>query len=736
MEADTRYIIDNNLRNKGWIIDSSDPSCNVHLESPKDEQLRKRLKGKHPDYILYESNTKRPIGVIEAKKGGVDLQKALEQGEKYAKELDAPLIFAMNGAYCETRFLRNKKPLILNGEEVKELLREKEALEFLKKDSNEVYTLPKNVVISRQELIRVFKDLNNTLRAEGLRAGIERLSEFANILFLKLLSENGKQDYWTSIKKQDDSDILGFINGYVIEQIQKEYGGDVFTKLLIENPKTIREIINRLDPLVLSTIDTDIKGDAFEYFLQKTTSTDNDLGEYFTPRHIVKTMVNLVNPVFGEKVYDPFCGTGGFLTEAFKYIKENAIIDENGEDILKTKTIFGGELTTTARIAKMNMILQGDGHSGVFKINSLANPKDKKYDIVISNIPFSQKKPPTELYYNGLGKNNGDAVCVLHCLRALKDGGRMALIVPEGFLANKNLASVRKFLLDNAKLQAVISLPRSVFLPYTPVKTDILYFTDVRIKRTANHFFYFDVKNDGYSLDAKRQKLDGGNDLRTINSSNVMKDSEEEILSIGFDLIQLDKIKDNSYNLVGSSYLNKSHGHRKGFVTLGSLIDEATIVVRKGQTITKKTATAGQYPVIAAGQSSPYTHDKFNYKKNIITMSSSGAYAGFIWYHNAPIWASDCSVIYSQDANKLLTKFLYLILKSKQDYIYGLQRGAGQPHVYIDDIRHIDIPLLSLKQQNKIIKITEEEEKKIAMNKKMIEKASRKIEEKLDSLWG
>src|SRR3989339_1472384 len=146
MEADTRYIIDNNLKNKGWILDPSDPNCNVHLESPRDEQLKRKLKGKHPDYILYESGTKKPICIIEAKKGGVDLQKALEQGEEYARELNASLIFAMNGAYCETRFLHNKKPLVLNGEEVKELLKEKEMVAFLKENSNEVYTLPKNVV--------------------------------------------------------------------------------------------------------------------------------------------------------------------------------------------------------------------------------------------------------------------------------------------------------------------------------------------------------------------------------------------------------------------------------------------------------------------------------------------------------------------------------------------------------------------------------------------------------------
>src|SRR3989344_4276316 len=582
MEANTRYIIDNNLKNKGWILDKSNPNGNVDFESPKNPELRKKLKGKHPDYILYETKTGKPIGVIEAKKTGVDLQNALNQGEEYAKVLNAPLIFAMNGAYCETRWLDNEKPLVLNGEEVKELIRERDALEFLKKDSNEVYTLPKNVVVSRRELLLIFKGLNNVLRGEGLRAGIERLSEFANILFLKLLSENEQYDYWDSIKNQKDSDIIGFVNNYIISDIQKRYGGDVFTKLNIENPKTLREIIEKLDPLVLSAIDTDIKGESFEYFLQNTTSTENDLGEYFTPRHIVRTMVHLVNPVFKESVYDPFCGTGGFLTQSFKYVKENSILNKEEEGFLKEKTIFGGEITSTARIAKMNMILQGDGHSGVSKVNSLANPKDKEFDVVVSNIPFSQKTRYSDLYYNGIAKNNGDAVCILHCLRALKEGGRMVIVVPEGFLYRDNLKDIRKFLLENAKLQSVISLPQGVFLPYTMTKTDILYFTDIGKKQTKKHFFYFDVKNDGYSLNNHRKKIHGQNDLQIVNSVDFK--NEKDTLSIGFNLIDLEDVRKNNYNLVGNQYGQESIKTKWSVVRL----EEVILDIKDGGTPSRK----------------------------------------------------------------------------------------------------------------------------------------------------
>ncbi len=745
IEADARYIIDNNLKNKGWILDKSDPRCNVDFESPTDKKLKAKLKGKHPDYILYSSITKKPVGVIEAKKVGVDLRKALDQGEEYARGLEAPIIFAMNGAYCETRWLDNKKPLILNGEEVKEIIREKEALKFLEENSNEVYTLPKKVVVSRQELLSIFKDLNNTLRDEGLRAGIERLSEFANILFLKLLSENNDNDYWGSVKSQKDTDIIGFINSYIMKDIQNKYGGDVFTQLNITNPRTLREIIDRLDPLVLSTIDTDIKGDAFEYFLQNTTSTENDLGEYFTPRHIVKTIVHLANPIFKESVYDPFCGTGGFLTQSFKYIKENTILDEEGEKFLRKKTIFGGEITSTARIAKMNMILQGDGHSGVSKVNSLANPKDKEFDIVVSNIPFSQQTRYSDLYYGGIAKNNGDAVCILHCLRSLKDGGRMAIVVPEGFLYRGNLKEIRKFLLENAKLQSVISLPQGVFLPYTMTKTDILYFTDVNKRRTEKHLFYFDVKNDGYTLDNHRRKMQGQNDLQIVNSTDFR--NEKDTLSIGFNLIDLNDVKENNYNLVGNQYGQENIKTKWPVVRL----EEVILDIKDGGTPSRKVDeyfNGGIHWCIVKDIKPEIWETKETISELGLNNSSAkiwpvnsviislGASIGHVGIAKIPVATKQGLSGIVVDDKKITPEYLYYVLSSRKEEIEGMATGTTIKEVRPTKFKKLfKLPLPPLNVQKKIVKTIKLKEAKIEQNKTIIEKAEQEIKEEISSLW-
>ena len=155
---------------------------------------------------------------------------------------------------------------------------------------------------------------------------------------------------WDSIKNIPISTRIEYINKTVYEKLNNLYKTDIFTPLQIRDTSILKEIMDKLDPLMLTDVDSDVKGDAFEYFLKASTSTKNDLGEYFTPRHIVKTMVRLVNPQIGETIYDPFCGTGGFLIESFRHIYNNMARTEANLKILREKTVYGNEITNTARI--------------------------------------------------------------------------------------------------------------------------------------------------------------------------------------------------------------------------------------------------------------------------------------------------------------------------------------------------------------------------------------------------
>ena len=583
LEAETRVLIDRSLENLGWKLNGKDQ--NVYFEQPKTEAEKKRLKGKRPDYVLYSKESDKPLIVIEAKKKGSRIDTALEQGINYARAIEAPLVFATDAVFCEAFHTVANRPPILNGEEIDEFIREALALRYL--NSYEVNTVSPKVQYDRKELIRVFDEANNMLRGEGLRAGIERFGEFANILFLKLISESEqikkesgiqtKFDIscsWDSIKKIPSSARIEYINNTVYDRLNALYSTDIFTPLQIRDESILKEIMDKLDPLMLTDVDSDVKGDAFEYFLKASTSTKNDLGEYFTPRHIVKTMVRLVNPQIGETIYDPFCGTGGFLIESFRHIYNNMARTEANLKTLREKTVYGNEITNTARITKMNMILAGDGHSNIEMKDSLANPIDgtstyadengvvhhNGFDIVLANMPYSQKTKHGNLY--DLPSTNGDSICVQHCMKAINstsENGRMALVVPEGFLFRKDLTKTREYLLENCQLQSIISLPQGVFLPYTGVKTDIIYATKVNQKIKASErrkdFWYFEVKSDGYTLDNHRRKLDAPSDLGKYEEYRKFdKDQIEDMLKVGFEIIPLEKVRKNSNILVGGRY--------------------------------------------------------------------------------------------------------------------------------------------------------------------------------------
>lgn len=169
VERDTEILIDNQLRNLGWINDPKSKDRNVYLQRVRSQADKEKLEGKRPDYVLYQSNSNKSIAIIEAKKPGQNIHEAINQGLKYAERLETPLVFATDGIYTKTIHTKFRKPLRLNNDEINELLRESLCIQFI--SNNEINTLDKRVVKSRSELISIFKTSNDYLRAEGLRSG-------------------------------------------------------------------------------------------------------------------------------------------------------------------------------------------------------------------------------------------------------------------------------------------------------------------------------------------------------------------------------------------------------------------------------------------------------------------------------------------------------------------------------------------------------------------------------------
>ncbi len=569
LESATRTNINNWLINLGWELDESKPNCNCFTERARTVDENKKFKGKKPDYVLYSSNDLKPVAIIEAKKTGESLEKALNQGIiKYAIPLGIKIVFITDGLFIQAYHIDDKDYLYYNSEIVTEFLSEKKTNLFVEGGSK-IFS-EKKVTHSKIELIKIFQEANDILRKDGLSEGRERFSEFSNLLFLKLISDIEQQKEekgekrklekvycWNNYKNKNANELYEYINKIVLPRFDNEYNhsNDIFNKkLIINKAENLKEIVKRISKLgnLLDT-NSDIKGDAFEYFLKNSISVGNDLGEYFTPRHIVKLMVELLDLKFEETVYDPCCGTGGFLIEAFKNIKNKCKSSDKNKSILENATVFGREISTTSRIAKMNMIIMGDGHNNIEQKDSLEFPLKEKYDVAITNFAFSQKTDYGGFY--GFDTNDANPIFLKHIYDSLKKEGRCAVVVPEGLLfdTQKEYIRIRKLLVEQSNLIAVIRLHNFVFKPYTGQPTSILIFQKGKVTKKV---WFFDVQEDGFkqtgSKKGRRKILE--DDL--IFLRQIWKEKLETKKSF---FVSAKDIIANNYQLSMNNYLKKEN---------------------------------------------------------------------------------------------------------------------------------------------------------------------------------
>lgn len=532
LETSTRTLVDNALQSLGWRVDESQPNAQVFQEHPKTKEEQRKLHGKKPDYVLYLKDSPQSIAVIETKRPGRSLGKALDQGKQYAISLGARYVFVTDGIQYQAWDTKLNDYLKIDGATVKSLLPAKTLQKFIEAKNVNITNSPITTSLSKDDVQKIFKRINNLLRKEGIRSGEERFSAIADLLFLKLSESNpdlgstirsrqilSKEYSWSALKQKSATYIANFLNDSIRPRLINLYG-DVFrTSSAIKSGEILLDIIQEIDKLAFASQDFDLKGEAFEFFLKSMTNANKDLGEYYTPRHIIQAMISIVQPKYGWKIYDPFAGTGGFLIESFKYLIQSTDASHNPDIFQKIRqeSLYGRELTSTARIAKMNMILFGDGATNISQIDSYANPINLKFDLAISNIPYSQETEYGSYY--GITNNDGDAIGVAHLWKSLKDGGTLAAIVPEPVLYESGPKSqkfaIRKEIIENSESIIVISLPRGVFNPYTPVKTSVII-AKKHLGSMAKLYKGIIIDNDGFELGARRRPLRGRSDLANI----------------------------------------------------------------------------------------------------------------------------------------------------------------------------------------------------------------------------
>jgi type I restriction enzyme M protein len=352
-------------------------------------------------------------------------------------------------------------------------------------------------------------------------------------------------------------------------------GGSTYTHhmkdaiFMMPTPRVLANVVDQLDGMDMT--DADTKGDLYEYMLGKIATAGQN-GQFRTPRHIIKLMVDMVAPTPKDVICDPACGTAGFLIACSDYLVKHhsdAIYkDAAARRRFNEGTFHGYDFDTTMlRIGSMNMLLHGVENPDIRYRDSLAQTDygdAEKYSLVLANPPFagSLDFESTARDLQQIVKTKKTELLFLALfLRLLQPGGRAAVIVPDGVLFGSSKAhkALRKILVQDQKLDAVISMPSGVFKPYAGVSTAILSFTKTNSGGTE-HVWFYDMQADGYSLDDRRTPQPDRTDLPDILTrwQNRNAESKRNRTDQSF-LVPKAEIVGNDYDLSINRYKEVEH---------------------------------------------------------------------------------------------------------------------------------------------------------------------------------
>jgi len=418
-------------------------------------------------------------------------------------------------------------------------------------------------------------DSDNRRAKESVMLGLPYESIFKEEIQIGSQTVDGTQLKWSVFRDFPADRMYSVMQEWVFPFIKtlhsdknsaySKYMDDAIFKL--PTPLLLSKVVDSLDEiyrLMNEVQSADVRGDVYEYLLSKIAQSGLN-GQFRTPRHIIRMIVEMMNPSADEMICDPACGTSGFLVAAGEYLKEKRkeeiFFDKQKKDHYMNHMFYGYDMDRTMlRIGAMNMMTHGINNPCIEYRDSLSdqNTDKNKYSLILANPPFKGsldaesvsgdllkvcKTKKTELLFLAL------------FLRILDVGGRCACIVPDGVLFGASTAhkAIRKEIVENQRLEAVVSMPSGVFKPYAGVSTAILVFTKTGHGGTDNVWFY-DMTADGFSLDDKRTPVNE-NDIPDIveRFHHREQETERKRTEKSF-MVSKQEIVDNGYDLSINKY--------------------------------------------------------------------------------------------------------------------------------------------------------------------------------------
>ena len=447
----------------------------------------------------------------------------------------------------------------------------------------------------------------NTIWTGGITNPITAVEQITYLMFIKLLDDNQQKDEskanslgirlerkifgegicvisenphleanyedmrWHVFHNFDPETMFRTVRDYVFPFI-KTIGDSTFSKymnsatFLIPTPLVLSKIVDGIDAMDMNN--KDIMGDVYEYLLSKISVSGKN-GQFRTPRHIINMIVELMQPTLNDNVLDPAMGSAGFLLSSIRYVgehQEDDLMVPEKRDYYRSKLVTGFDTDQSMlRIGAMNLMLHGVDSPNIKYQDSLSNDNIEReaYSMIMTNPPFAGSLFPDQVSKDLLSLANTkktELLFVALFIEMLKIGGRCASIVPDGVLFGISNAhkSLRKELVENQKLTAVISMPSGVFKPYAGVSTAILIFTKTNTGGTDKVWFY-DMKADGFSLDDKRATVKENDIPDIIERFHNLNNEEDRKRTDQSFFVPKEEITKNGYDLSINKYKEKEY---------------------------------------------------------------------------------------------------------------------------------------------------------------------------------
>ena len=409
----------------------------------------------------------------------------------------------------------------------------------------------------RQSVDSIVKGICDIMRRGNMASAMQYVPEISWLLFLRVLDEKERADeergnamsvpfspslqspyrwrdwaakeseYRKTLAEQGGNAMLGFVNDELLPHLksfaEKQNANKKqqviaqvvrgIEKTRFDNQRDMLDVLDRIDGLRQSEVDNThifTLSQVYESLLLKMGEKNNDGGQFFTPREVVRAMVQVVNPKVGKTVYDPCCGTGGFLAQSFEYMKNAGEILGNDLTTLREKTFYGREKENLAYpIALANLVLHGIDYPQIWHGNTLSRHEtssalfpregyDMLYDVVLSNPPFGGKEGRNVQTHYDYKTSSTQTLFMQDFIASLKNGGRCGVVMDEGFMFQTNqdaMVNTKRLLLEQCDLWCVVSLPGGVFSQAgAGVKTNLLFFTKGKPTKKIWYYDLSDIK--------------------------------------------------------------------------------------------------------------------------------------------------------------------------------------------------------------------------------------------------